>query len=134
MPLRFASEDMDGWEPKKIDAYEEGESKKKTLSLEELLQQQPQVVVLGGPGCGKTTLTRWLAWALSADPLTPVAETLGLRIVLPFILRNYIGVIDAAGKDEPEALLEAYCQDFNDKGKKSERGLKVTKEQFLFYL
>ena len=134
VPLRFATESMEAWKRDEIDAYREDGDSEKTISLSELLLKHPQVVVLGGPGSGKTTLTRWLSFALSDPKLSGLSLDLGRRIVVPFILRHYIDAIDAAREDEAEALLEAYCEDFNKKDKKLFPDLEIATEDVLFYL
>lgn len=57
-------------------------------SLLETLQEHPQLVVLGDPGGGKTTLSNWLAWRLSAGLTTPLPPVLDDRVPLPCVLRE----------------------------------------------
>lgn len=52
------------------------------------LQKFGQLVVLGDPGGGKTTLSNWLAWRLSSGLTTPLPEYLDNRVPLPCILRD----------------------------------------------
>lgn len=57
-------------------------------SLLETLQEHRQLVVLGDPGGGKTTLSNWLAWRLSAGLSTPLPPVLENRVPLPCVLRE----------------------------------------------
>jgi len=57
-------------------------------SLLEALQATPQLVVLGDPGGGKTTLSNWLAWRLSAGLTTPLPAMLEDCVPLPCVLRE----------------------------------------------
>jgi hypothetical protein len=57
-------------------------------SLLETLQEHRQLVVLGDPGGGKTTLSNWLAWRLSAGLTTPLPPVLENRLPLPCVLRE----------------------------------------------
>lgn len=57
-------------------------------SLLVMLQEYPQLVVLGDPGGGKTTLSNWLAWRLSIGLTTPLPPVLEGRIPLPCVLRE----------------------------------------------
>ncbi|MES1983072.1 MAG: leucine-rich repeat domain-containing protein [Pseudomonadota bacterium] len=52
------------------------------------LQEYPQLVVLGDPGGGKTTLSNWLAWRLSSGLTTPLPPVLENRVPLPCVLRE----------------------------------------------
>ncbi len=58
------------------------------LSLFDTLDANPRLVVLGDPGGGKTTLSNWLAWRLSAGLTAPLPEVLTERIPLPCVLRD----------------------------------------------
>ncbi len=60
----------------------------KGQNLFEAFQDSPQLVVLGDPGGGKTTLSNWLAWRLSAGLTTPLPELLENRVPIPCILRE----------------------------------------------
>lgn len=57
-------------------------------SLLETLQEHRQLVVLGDPGGGKTTLSNWLAWRLSAGLTIPLPPVLENRLPLPCVLRE----------------------------------------------
>ncbi|MFA7242153.1 MAG: leucine-rich repeat domain-containing protein [Sulfuricellaceae bacterium] len=52
------------------------------------LQASPQLVVLGDPGGGKTTLANWLAWRLASGLVAPLPPLLTERVPLPCILRE----------------------------------------------
>ncbi|MEB3436016.1 NACHT domain-containing protein [Pseudomonas sp. A2] len=58
------------------------------LNLFEELQESRQVVVLGDPGGGKTTLSNWLAWRLTSGSSAPLPPVLENRIPFPCILRE----------------------------------------------
>jgi hypothetical protein len=57
-------------------------------SLLEELKECAQLVLLGDPGGGKTTLSNWLAWRLASGLSTPLPVELENRIPLPCILRE----------------------------------------------
>lgn len=52
------------------------------------LQEFRQLVVLGDPGGGKTTLSNWLAWRLAAGLNSPLPEALKNRVPIPCVLRD----------------------------------------------
>lgn len=52
------------------------------------LSELGQLVVLGDPGGGKTTLSNWLAWRLTSGSSAPLPESLQNRIPFPCILRD----------------------------------------------
>ncbi|MDP2832126.1 MAG: NACHT domain-containing protein [Pseudomonadota bacterium] len=56
--------------------------------LFEALQASPQLVVLGDPGGGKTTLANWLAWRLAAGLTTPLPAVLENKVPVPCVLRD----------------------------------------------
>ncbi len=56
--------------------------------LLETLNKYPQLVVLGDPGGGKTTLSNWLAWRLSAGLAEPLIPLLDDCVPLPCVLRE----------------------------------------------
>jgi internalin A len=58
----------------------------KTLLTE--LQASKQLVVLGDPGGGKTTLSNWLAWRLASGASAPLPSVVQDKIPLPCILRE----------------------------------------------
>lgn len=57
-------------------------------TLFEELQQSKQIVVLGDPGGGKTTLSNWLAWRLTSGSSAPLPPVLQNKIPIPCILRE----------------------------------------------
>lgn len=57
-------------------------------SLFEELQESRQIVVLGDPGGGKTTLSNWLAWRLTSGSSAPLPSVLENKIPFPCILRE----------------------------------------------
>lgn len=52
------------------------------------LQQHLQIVVLGDPGGGKTTLSNWLAWRLTSGANAPLPPLLENMLPIPCILRD----------------------------------------------
>lgn len=52
------------------------------------LQDFRQLVVLGDPGGGKTTLSNWLAWRLAAGLNSPLPVALKNRVPIPCVLRE----------------------------------------------
>ncbi len=57
-------------------------------SLLEELNESRQLVVLGDPGGGKTTLSNWLAWRLTSGASAPLPDALANKIPFPCILRD----------------------------------------------
>lgn len=60
----------------------------KGQNLLNALETFRQLVVLGDPGGGKTTLSNWLAWRLSSGLTSPLPPVLEDRVPLPCILRE----------------------------------------------
>ncbi|WP_456292563.1 hypothetical protein [Pseudomonas sp. AK106] len=52
------------------------------------LQDNSQIVVLGDPGGGKTTLSNWLAWRLTSGANAPLPPILENMLPIPCILRD----------------------------------------------
>lgn len=52
------------------------------------LQDFRQLVVLGDPGGGKTTLSNWLAWRLASGLSSPLPDALTNRVPVPCVLRE----------------------------------------------
>lgn len=52
------------------------------------LQESKQIVVLGDPGGGKTTLSNWLAWRLASGSSAPLPPVLQNKVPIPCILRE----------------------------------------------
>jgi internalin A len=52
------------------------------------MQDFRQLVVLGDPGGGKTTLSNWLAWRLAAGLNSPLPPALNNRVPIPCVLRE----------------------------------------------
>ncbi|MCD4655259.1 NACHT domain-containing protein, partial [bacterium] len=125
VPLLFSPENMEKKSEYKIDTY------KKTLNIATLMQAHQSVVLLGGPGSGKTTLTRFLSWALSHPDMTYLSTKLGQRLVIPFILRNYSNLSDLKSFDN---LLVEYCAKMQRVFKWEQKGLKLDPDLLMFYL
>ncbi|MFY9261893.1 MAG: NACHT domain-containing protein [Gallionella sp.] len=71
-----------------VNAESDPETWPSGLGLFQALEVHPRLVVLGDPGGGKTTLSNWLAWRLSAGLTAPLPEVLTERIPLPCVLRD----------------------------------------------
>ncbi|MDD4963053.1 MAG: leucine-rich repeat domain-containing protein [Gallionella sp.] len=71
-----------------VNAESDPETWPSGLGLFQALEAHPRLVVLGDPGGGKTTLSNWLAWRLSAGLTAPLPEVLTERIPLPCVLRD----------------------------------------------
>ncbi|MCP4661507.1 MAG: NACHT domain-containing protein, partial [bacterium] len=87
-----AAEDLDelGWQQrreemeKRYAQLQARQSAQRTLGLQELLKER-RAVLLGDPGTGKTTMARYVAYALAADDLIHVGEA--VRGLLPVLVR-----------------------------------------------
>ena len=83
---------QDIYVPLRFSKYENEEgffSKTKTESLIELFSKSHNIVLSGKPGCGKTTLSRFIINALSSYELSPVATNFGRKLPLYIKLRDY---------------------------------------------
>ncbi len=58
------------------------------MGLFAALEKWPRLVVLGDPGAGKTTLSSWLAWRLSAGMVAKLPESLDERLPICCVLRE----------------------------------------------
>jgi HEAT repeat protein/energy-coupling factor transporter ATP-binding protein EcfA2 len=79
----------------------------KSKPFEQLFRRHRQLVLLGDPGCGKTTLLKWLArtYALGEEA---VQERLGLTEKLVPLLVSAVGYAQSAANtpDDPPTLVE----------------------------
>jgi internalin A len=106
-------------------------------SLFDELQISPQLVVLGDPGGGKTTLTNWLAWRLSAGLTTPLPAVLEERVPLPCVLREMSAMVFTANLDLPnlaEYLAEKLLGDKADDTLKASLRARVTAGDYVLIL
>jgi hypothetical protein len=80
-------------------------------SLFEALQAAPQLVVLGDPGGGKTTLANWLAWRLTAGLTTPLPAVLEDKLPIPCASRpsRKTGIANASVRDRRRAGRAPTC-------------------------
>jgi HEAT repeat protein len=70
----------------KLSEVEPAPAQQQELPLQEVLQRQRAVVVLGDPGSGKTTLLKWLAITTAGGPIT-LQRALGLaELRLPLLV------------------------------------------------
>ncbi len=69
----------------------------RSFTMEELLKER-RAVLLGDPGSGKTTITRYLAWALAADDYRVVGEAVRGRLPVLVRLANYGKALEADGE------------------------------------
>ncbi|WP_310447461.1 NACHT domain-containing protein [Thiobacillus sp.] len=74
-----------------------------TESPLEALEKNRRLILLGDPGSGKSTLTNWLAWRLSAGLSQRLPDWLEGLLPLPFILRE----VPLRGVQTFDALLDA---------------------------
>lgn len=58
------------------------------LNIFSTLGEAPQLVVLGEPGAGKTTLSNWLAWRLSVGMVGKLPTLLEDKLPIPCVLRD----------------------------------------------
>lgn len=59
------------------------------ISLEQLLSENRQVVILGDPGAGKSTIVKYVVTMLSRSQENPLQKAIGRPIPIPIILRDY---------------------------------------------
>ena len=53
-----------------------------------VIADTPRCVLLGDPGCGKSTLINWIAWQLARPGDNPAASRLGRLLPVPLVLRE----------------------------------------------
>ncbi len=58
------------------------------LNIFSTLEEAPQLVILGEPGAGKTTLSNWLAWRLSVGMVGKLPTLLEDKLPIPCVLRD----------------------------------------------
>lgn len=68
----------------------------RTLSLEDLLRER-RAVLLGDPGSGKSTVSRYVAWALATEDLTKVGNTLAGRLPIYVRLASFGKALESEG-------------------------------------
>ncbi len=96
------------------------------VKVQEVLAAHPRLVVLGDPGCGKTTLLRYLALTFARDLLSEtglVKDRLGLqeqRLPILLLLRDFARYLEAhhpdPSMDGPVLLLDYICTYFTNQG------------------
>lgn len=74
-----------------------------TESPLDALERNRRLILLGDPGSGKSTLTNWLAWRLSAGLSQRLPDWLEGLLPLPFVLRE----VPLRGVETFDALLNA---------------------------
>jgi Domain of unknown function (DUF4062)/NACHT domain len=68
---------------------ESGLSKwRNTESLLDVVAREQQLILLGDPGAGKSSLVSWIAWQLAQNGPNPWADRLGRSIPIPLVLRD----------------------------------------------
>lgn len=77
-----------------------------TTSLIDVMRKHRNVVLLGDPGSGKSTIVSWLAYQFSREDGNPYKDEFGWLIPIPIILRDLTTTADFGW----EELLEASCQ------------------------
>ena len=71
-----------------IPAELDQESWPETTSAMAAIVQNPRLVMLGDPGCGKSTLVSWLAWQMARPEDGLWTEALGRLLPVPMVLRE----------------------------------------------
>ena len=69
------------------------------LNIFSTLEESPQLVVLGEPGAGKTTLSNWLAWRLSVGMVGKLPSMLEDKLPIPCVLREMEFAADSSIAD-----------------------------------
>ncbi|MBF0554932.1 MAG: NACHT domain-containing protein, partial [Nitrospirae bacterium] len=117
VPLRIDEKDIDP-------ASNEIENVK-SLSIVDALCRIRFLAISGAPGSGKSTMTRFLASALSQPILNETAAKLGKRLVIPFILRE----MDFSKINSFDDLWNLWIEDMSKRLK-----LDITREFLDFYI
>jgi formylglycine-generating enzyme required for sulfatase activity/DNA-binding winged helix-turn-helix (wHTH) protein len=92
------------------------EIKQVTLgSLREAVERYPTIILLGDPGCGKTSSLENLAYEFSTDDFwLPILVNLGDLgsgdTFDKFIVRNWMSPVGAAANEESSAILRQYLE------------------------
>ncbi|HXU35017.1 MAG TPA: NACHT domain-containing protein [Blastocatellia bacterium] len=68
-------------------AWEQGSDKR--VYLPEALETSRQLVILGDPGCGKSTLIKLVTYSFGRTEPTPLSQRFGPLVPVPIILRDY---------------------------------------------
>ena len=59
-----------------------------TFSVLDALKKRRQLVILGDPGSGKSTIVNWLIWQFTRVESNPLVEAFGRRVPVPLIVRD----------------------------------------------
>lgn len=117
VPLRIDEKDIDpaSGEVDKVEG----------LSIVDALRRIKFLAISGAPGSGKSTMTRFLAAALSQTILNETASVLGRRVVVPFILRE----LDFSQIHSFDDLWNLWIKDMSERLK-----MDITREFLDFYI
>lgn len=81
-------------------------NKNDLFSPVKFLIDKKQMVVLGDPGSGKSTLVNWLSWYLSAGLSKKMPEPIGELIPIPLVLRD----LELNNVVDLESLIQAFLK------------------------
>ncbi len=89
-----------------IEPKADNDTLRDTFELHAYLKEHPRLVVLGDPGCGKSTLVSWLAYRLTFHDNGGLSDAIGRLVPFPMVLRE----LDLSEVKDWDTLWHAFMQ------------------------
>lgn len=119
VPLRFASSELSS-------IFDSSEVEQiKGMAIDGILAARQHIIICGVAGSGKSTLTKYLASALSESITNTDIQSIGRKVVIPFTLRE----LDFSKIDSFDKLWSVWIESFSKK-----LNVELTKDFFDFYI